>query len=105
MRRPWWRVARWLPDARLGAPGHPTYVSLPHQGRGRFDNPRHYTAGYVASAPQVAVGAAFADRQEWVQAMLRPNIPPGSRVALVEFMASELGCSTSTTPRCSSIWA
>lgn len=86
----WWRVVRWLPDAPEGENGHPRYVPNHYQGAGRFDNPRHYTAGYIAAEPQAAVGEAFADRLSWNGLMLQPGAPDGATMALVEFRGSDL---------------
>ena len=59
---------------------HPLYVSLAHQGRGRFDNPRLYAALYVARTPEAAIGEVFADRTIWYETELTRQVSGHQRV-------------------------
>jgi hypothetical protein len=75
------RVFPYLASAKVGEPGHPLYVH-PDQGHGRWDNPRHYLARYMAGEPSAAAGEAFAHLSQWDEAMFPfPHIP-GARRAL-----------------------
>ena len=76
-----YRVFPYLPSASVGQPGHPLYVH-PAQGAGRFDNPSHYLAWYMAAEAVSAVGESFAHLSAWREEMFEfPHIP-GSRKAL-----------------------
>ncbi|MDQ6774619.1 MAG: RES domain-containing protein [Actinomycetota bacterium] len=75
------RVFPYLPSASTGQPGHPLYVH-PAQGAGRFDNPSHYLAWYMAAEAVSAIGESFAHLSEWRDEVFEfPHIP-GSRKAL-----------------------
>lgn len=53
---------------------HPLHVRLHLQGRGRFDNPRHYAALYLARTPEAAVGETYGGWPAWTQSMFtRPK--------------------------------
>jgi hypothetical protein len=76
-----YRVFPYLSGASAGQPGHPLYVH-PTQGTGRFDNPSHYLAWYIAAEAVSAVGESFAHLSTWRDEMFEfPHIP-GSRKAL-----------------------
>ena len=76
-----YRVCPYLPSASTGQPGHPLYVH-PAQVAGRFDNPSHYLAWYMAAEAVSSVGESFAHLSEWTDEMFEfPHIP-GSRKAL-----------------------
>ncbi len=76
-----YRVFPYLASASAGQPGHPLYVH-PAQGAGRFDNPSHYLAWYMAAEAVSAIGESFAHLSEWRDEMFEfPHIP-GSRRAL-----------------------
>ncbi len=81
----WWRVVRWIEDASPGSPGHPDFVPTQFQGGGRFDNPRWYTAAYLAADPHGAVGETFGNLATWTSTMLHPGTPAGSVMALASF--------------------
>ncbi|WP_354697476.1 hypothetical protein DSM112329_03106 [Paraconexibacter sp. AEG42_29] len=76
-----YRVFPHRPAARPGTPGHPSYVH-PVQGKGRWDNPQHYLAWYVASDQASAVGEVFAHLATWREEMFEFPHVPGSRRAL-----------------------
>lgn len=48
-------------DERL----HPLFVDVARQGRGRFDNPAHYSALYASSTPPGAVGETLGNLHTW----------------------------------------
>lgn len=81
---------RWIEGAPPGSPGHPDFVPTHLQGGGRFDNPRWYTAAYLAAEPHGAVGETFGNLATWTSAMLRPGTPTGSMMALASFALSDL---------------
>jgi hypothetical protein len=76
-----YRVFPHLSTAPSGQPGHPLYIH-PNQGYGRFDNPAHYLAWYMASEAASAIGETFADIAVWQDAMFDFPSLPGSRKAL-----------------------
>lgn len=74
-----YRVFSYLASAQAGEPGHLLYVS-PVQGRGRVDNPDHYRALYLSSAPAGAVAEAFGTLKTWTPDMfIRPELPGSER--------------------------
>jgi hypothetical protein len=81
----WWRVVRWVAGAQSGRPGHPAYVPVGSQGAGRFDNPGHYTAGYLAAEPECAVAETLGNLKVWTRQMLRPGEPPDATMALAAY--------------------
>jgi len=76
-----YRVFPYLAAASLGQPGHPRYVH-PVQGAGRFDNPAHFVAWYMAAEAVSAVGESFAQLSIWRDEMFEFPLIPGSRKAL-----------------------
>lgn len=76
-----YRVFPYLPTASTGEPGHPLYVHRA-QGAGRFDNPAHYLAWYVAAEAVSAVGESFAHLSTWRDEMFEFPLIAGSRKAL-----------------------
>ncbi|MGH8957810.1 MAG: RES family NAD+ phosphorylase [Acidimicrobiia bacterium] len=79
-----YRVFPWLPDARRGHPGHPSFV--PGGGAGRIDNPEHYLALYLSDGPGGACAEAFFFKTVWDAKMLRgsPSLT-GSVQAIATF--------------------
>lgn len=49
-------------------PFHPLYIPIDRQGQGRFDNPHLYTALYLSTAAQGAVGETFGNLSRWPSA-------------------------------------
>lgn len=85
-----YRVFAYLPSARRGTSGHPLYVH-PGQGNGRWDNPAHYLAWYMAQEPSSAVGEVFADIVTWRDEMFAfPQIPAAKRALGVYRLADDL---------------
>jgi hypothetical protein len=76
-----YRVFPYSPSASTGEPGHPLYVN-PAQGAGRFDNPEHYLASYMAAEAVGAVGESFGDLSTWRDEMFEFPLLSGSRKAL-----------------------
>lgn len=76
-----YRVFPYLSTASTEGPGHPLYVH-PVQGAGRFDNPTHYLAWYMAAEAVSAVGEAFGPLSTWRDEMFGFPLIPGSRKAL-----------------------
>lgn len=76
-----YRVFPYLATAAEGDPGHPLYVH-PAQGAGRFDNPSHYLAWYLAAETVSAVGESFAHLSAWRDKMFEFPLIPGARRAL-----------------------
>jgi hypothetical protein len=69
----WADPTRWsrLPQHRAG---HPLFVPLDQQGRGRFDNPGRYAALYLARSPEAAVGETYGAWPVWSGSMFgRPK--------------------------------
>ncbi|MBK9178149.1 MAG: RES domain-containing protein [Acidimicrobiales bacterium] len=79
-----YRVVPWLPDARVGAPGHPAHV--PPGGAGRVDNPDRYQCLYLSDAAAGAVAEVFWFERVWTSSMLRgrPSLP-GSVQAIATY--------------------
>ncbi|MHB8691935.1 MAG: RES family NAD+ phosphorylase [Solirubrobacteraceae bacterium] len=76
-----YRVFPYLSSASTGQPGNPLFIH-PAQGAGRFDNPSHYLAWYLAAEAVSAIGESFAHLSVWRDEMFEfPHIP-GSRRAL-----------------------
>jgi hypothetical protein len=85
-----YRVFPYLPSASRGQPGHPLYVH-PAQGDGRFDNPAHYLAWYMAAEAVSAVGESFADLSEWRDEMFEfPHIPSSHKALGVYDLPDDL---------------
>ena len=82
-----YRVIPWIPGARAGEPGHPLYVDAARQGAGRYDNPQHYRALYVAETAAGAVGERFGNDPIWTAPMLVVRIVEGAVSALATFEA------------------
>lgn len=76
-----YRVFPWVENARLGERGHPLHVRSP-QGAGRADNPEHYLAAYLSSAPSGAVAEAFGGLEAWDPEMFIRSDLSASRRAL-----------------------
>lgn len=83
-----YRVFPWLPDAKAGEPGHPSYLHRP-QGHGRFDNPTEYDAWYLAAEASGAVGETFGDLPEWTPVMFSFPFLPGAERALGIYEVSD----------------
>lgn len=75
------RVFAYLSTARTGEPGHPEYLHSP-QGKGRWDNPEHYTVWYVAESATGAIAEVFADLDVWSESMFDAPFLPGARRTL-----------------------
>lgn len=76
-----YRVFPYADSAKAGRPGHPLYLN-PLQGHGRWDNPEHYLAWYMASEEAAAVGEALGDITPWDERMFAFPQVPGARRAL-----------------------
>jgi hypothetical protein len=76
-----YRVFAYLASARVGEPGHPSYLHRP-QGRGRLDNRSEYHCWYLSEQEAGAVGEVFADLVRWTGAMFGAPYLPGATRAL-----------------------
>ncbi|MFC4224660.1 RES family NAD+ phosphorylase [Lysinibacter cavernae] len=79
-----YRVVPYLPNAKIGEPGHPTYLHHP-QGAGRWDNPTLYDTWYLSTTPDGAIGEIFGDLPQWSEGMFEFPPLPGARRALATF--------------------
>jgi hypothetical protein len=77
-----YRIFAYDPKATTGNPGHPEYLHLPAQGKGRVDNPSKYSAWYFAREAPGAVGEVFGDIEEWKDTMFDVPFLPGAKKAL-----------------------
>jgi RES domain-containing protein len=68
--------------AEPGVSGSATYLHTP-QGAGRWDNPHLYSAWYLSTSAEGAIGETFGNLHQWSEAMLQH--PSGLRRALATF--------------------
>lgn len=76
-----YRVFPYLEGAPAGENGHPGFL-WSAQGTGRWDNPAHYLAWYLASHAAGAIAEVFGDLRIWNDAMFELPALPGARRAL-----------------------
>ncbi len=84
-----YRVFPHLAEAQQAVPGHPLFVEVGHQGKGRWDNPTHYTLLYLSASAEAAVGETFGNLARWSPAMLTSPQLPGSVKSLGTFELDE----------------
>lgn len=84
-----YRVFPYLDTAPAGDPGHPLYVDVAAQGRGRWDNPSLYTTMYLSPSPEAAIGETFGNLVRWGPKMLQFPALPGSTRALGTYQLDE----------------
>ena len=77
-----YRIFAYDSAAAPGNPGHPEYLHLPAQGKGRIDNRAHYAVWYFARETSGAVGEVFGNEDEWNDGMFDVPFLPGGKKAL-----------------------
>lgn len=75
----WYRVA---PSDSSKGSAYSWIVPARHQGAGRADNPRYYTALYLSRQPQGAVAEAYANMPAWTSEMFSGPHGEGSLSSL-----------------------
>ena len=78
------RVFPYVPTARSGEPGHPSYVPM-SSGKNRLDNPKQYSVHYLAEHAAGAVAETLGQASEWTPAMLLGPRGSGARRALATY--------------------